>query len=139
MRQVSKQTLLWIGVGVAAIFLFDRLLKKRQSKNPENTGGGSLPIPNPQNAIGRTAFAISDSTKVRSSARVNNGTINNIVGILKKDEAAGIIKKVEKGTDGKDWYFVSKSIGTYNCPFEQCGFTGSHSYGYVRSDVVKVS
>jgi len=136
MRQVNKQTLLWVGIGVAAIYLFDRMLRKRQSDNPSNTGGGGG-LPNPQSVVGRTALAISDDTKVRSSARVNNGGINNIVGVLKKDELAGTIKGVATGDDGKTWYSVYRTLN-YQCPFMQCGFTGWHSSGFVRSDVVKV-
>ena len=136
MLQANKQTLVWVGVGVAAIFLFDRMLKKKQSTNPDIPRGGD--IPNTQNVVGRVALAISDDTKVRSAPRVNNGVVNNIVGILKKDELAGTIKGSVTGDDGKVWYNVIRTI-TYNCPFSVCGVTGWHSTGFVRSDVVKLS
>lgn len=136
MLQVNKQTLVWVGVGVAAIFLFDRMLKKKQASLPNNSGGGG--IPTPQSVVGKIAIAITDGTKVRSSARVNNGIVNNIVGILKKDEAAGTINGYMTGEDGKTWYKVMRLLD-YDCPFMECGVTGRNSQGYVRSDVVKVS
>lgn len=129
---------MWLAVGAAAYLLLDKILKKKQSANGGDNRGGNDAPPNTQVVIGKNAFAISDDTKVRSSPSVNNGTINNIGGVLKKDELAGKITSESKGADGKTWYLVMRAK-QYDCPLSICGLTRSYYGGYVRSDVVRVA
>jgi LysM repeat protein len=61
---------------------------------------------------------------VRDEDYVNNGIINNLSTTVNFPNAVGVVKRVQKGQDGKMWYYVKLQDGTY---------------GYVRSDVVKAT
>jgi hypothetical protein len=141
--KLSGKILLVGGLSVLAFFL----LKKRKTKTNDNDSDPNPNVPpvTPSDTItklyiGKGAYAITDSTYVRNDAYVNNSTtfdpINNIIGVLGKDEFAGIIEKVVVGKyDGKYWYYVNKGVN-YNCPFMICGFTFPAKKGWIRSDVV---
>lgn len=145
MLKATKKTWMWIGAGAAAFILVDMYLRKRQKSKIESPDVPPLPNPVPNipvsdvktKYVGRSAYALSDGTNVRASAKVNNGLAHNIRGKLKKGELAGVIKDVKVGEDGKYWYEVKRDT-TYSCPFTECGFTIYSSSGFVRSDVVNV-
>jgi len=83
--------------------------------------------------VGKFAYPKGASFNVRSSAMVNNGTINNILYENSKVKA-GIIVKVLNSTEYGDknkWYKVKLEK-----PFN--GWTISTQYGYVRENVTTV-
>lgn len=135
--------ILWLGVGIAAILIVDMYFKKKQSES-------KTPLPNVPDSplppsgdgvpsdIGKNALALQDGTKVRYSARVNDGTINNIVGILRKDEPAGVVLRYAKGSDGYTWYMVKRD-SNYDCPYSTCGITIPRVGGWIRKDVIKLA
>lgn len=147
MLKVTKKTWMWVAVAVGGVFLLSRVMRKKQASGVGNDLPGGTPLPEPipgttitdlkKSYIGKNAYASGDGTNVRNSAAVNNGAYNNIVGILKSGELAGVIQDVTMGQDGKVWYSVRRDAN-YSCPFLTCGVTISTSKGFVRSDVVKV-
>lgn len=140
--QKKSNTLLWVlGIGVLAVGGY-MWIKKRKKPAPDSTGGGEtttdLIVAN--SAVGKTAVAISNSTKVRSGAVVNDGVYNNIVGVFDANMPIGMVVNPAKGLDGKIWYYV-KSSEKFPCPFSICGLGYNtigvgNKEGYVRSDVV---
>lgn len=147
MLKVTKKTWVWVAVAVGGVLVLSKMMRKKQGAGGENElpGGVPLPVPVPgtsitdlkKSYIGKNAYGSSDGTNVRNSAAVNNGAYNNIVGVLKSGELAGVIQDVTMGQDGKVWYSVRRDAN-YSCPFLTCGVTLSTSKGFVRSDVVKV-
>lgn len=135
---------LMIGTAVFVAYLGYKWYQKRKQKEDPNVVQPPVnPIdPSRNSLIGKGAYANADNTYVRKDAYVNNSSIldpiNNIVGVLKKDEFAGIIESVVYGRyDGRYWYSVNKGVN-YNCPFFDCGITLPTKKGFVRSDVVSV-
>jgi hypothetical protein len=143
--KLSRKILLVAGVSIL-VFYFVKLRKIKNTDEEENPNVITPPITPADNVtkliVGKGAYAVIDNTYVRNDSFVNNSStfdpINNIIGILSKDEFAGIIEKVVVGkNDGKYWYFVNKGQN-YNCPFMVCGITFPTNKGWVRSDVVKI-
>lgn len=142
----KKNLLIAVGVGLA-LYLFYRNRSKSKQIQSSEEGGEVKPPVSPSEALGKSyigkgAFAKTDNTYVRNDALVNNDKppfdfINNIVGVLKKDEFAGIIEKMIIGKDGKYWYYVNKGQN-FDCPLLQCGITMPTKKGWIRSDVVNV-
>lgn len=147
MLKVTKKTWVWVAVAVGGVLVLSRMMRKKQAGSGASSLPGGVPLPEPvpgmsitdlkKSYIGKNAYATSDSTNVRKSAVVNNGAYNNIVGVLKSGELAGVVQDVALGQDGKVWYSVRRDAN-YSCPFLTCGVTISTSKGFVRSDVVKV-
>lgn len=139
-----NKNLVYAGIGIAAALVaYGFWTKMKKGKSTEKVDN----IPNElsdkeineiqKTVIGKKAYAIENNTKVRSGAVVNDGTINNIVGVLNAGDEAGVIDFNVRGLDGKMWFHVKRS-SVYACDFGTCGITIPRSTGYVRSDVVKV-
>jgi hypothetical protein len=142
----KKKILIALGAG----FVIYMIYKSRKKKAAEAIDSGGIETPTPVSPsdgvsnkyIGKGAYAKSENTYVRNDSFVNNSStfdpINNIVGVLDKDEFAGIVEKMVIGkNDGKYWYYVNKGQN-YNCPFGICGITFPTKKGWVRSDVVSI-
>ncbi len=140
-------TIYWV-LGFAGVgYLAYKFLKKPLASIPDsivtpNTqtggvqGGGTKNVA-PISVIGKKAYAKLENAAIRSSAVVNNGAINNLWGLLQKDEEAGVITTSVVGQDGFDWYKVERS-SNYNCSFLTCGATLPHKNGWIRSDVAYI-
>ena len=147
MLKVTKKTWMWAAVAVGGVLIISRFMRRSQTKGIEGGMPGGQPLPEPmpgtsitdlkKSYIGKNAYASSDGTNVRKSAVVNNGAYNNIVGVLKSGELAGVVLVVALGEDWFVWYSVLRDAN-YSCPFMTCGVTISTSKGFVRSDVLKV-
>jgi GH24 family phage-related lysozyme (muramidase)/LysM repeat protein len=76
--------------------------------------------------IGKTLYPKPGTgyVNVRDEDYVNNGIINNLSTTIKYPNPVGVVIRVQKGQDGKMWYYVKLEDG---------------SNGYVRSDVVKTT
>jgi hypothetical protein len=143
----KRNIIISLGVGLLILMVYKSRKGKAKNGIPNSGGGdGSQPLTPIETIstkyLGKGAYAISDSTFVRNDSFVNNSStfdpINNIVGVLSKDEFAGIIEKMVIGkNDGKYWYFVNKGQN-FNCPFGVCGITFPTKKGWVRSDVVTI-
>lgn len=139
-----NKNLVYAGIGIAAALVAYGLWTKiRKGKGGESETDNSKELTDSEikeiekSSIGKKAYAIENNTKVRSGALVNDGTINNIVGVLNAGDEAGVIDFNVRGVDGKMWFHVKRS-STYACNFATCGVTIPRSTGYVRSDVVTV-
>lgn len=128
--KINKKTLIWTAVYIGAAYGVYKLFFAKKDNTattlPTPAVGSEKPIDvaykQLESNVGKTAYAISDGTNIRSGAKVNNGIINNIVKTVKANESIGVITGVTKGADERIWYIVKVSGGT----------------AYVRSDVVTV-
>lgn len=128
--KLNKKAIIWTLVYIGAAYgVYKLFFEKKDDKKPpmpplkDASGKPTIEAYKQLEAnVGKTAYAISNGTNIRSEPKVNNGVINNIIKTIKADEPVGVITSLTIGADNYIWYM-----------FKVNGKTA-----YVRSTVVSI-